>query len=141
MCYEDLATGGALMVFNKDRDPLAVASDYMEFFIEESCGHCTPCRVGNVLLKERLDAIRNGKGEPADLVYLTELGESVKACSRCGLGQTSPNPILTTLKAFRSAYNAKVSENKDGFVKTFDIREALSQAEAIAERKSAHFCE
>jgi [NiFe] hydrogenase diaphorase moiety large subunit len=72
----------------------------MEFFIEESCGYCTPCRVGNVLLKERSIA-SSRRGEPADLDYLRELGDTVKTTSRCGLGQTSPNPVLTTLKNFR----------------------------------------
>jgi [NiFe] hydrogenase diaphorase moiety large subunit len=139
ICFDDLATGGALMVFNKDRDVLKIAEEYMEFFIEESCGFCTPCRVGNVLLKERLSVIRNGKGTPADLDYLTELGETVKATSRCGLGQTSPNPVLTTLKNFRSLYEAKVKEDKDGFIRSFDIRAQLSDCEGLVGRKSVKY--
>ena len=139
ICYDDLATGGALMIFNKERDVLEVAEEYMDFFIEESCGFCTPCRVGNVLLKERLGVIRAGKGTPQDLDYLTELGETVKACSRCGLGQTSPNPVLTSLKNFRSAYDEKVAEAKDGLRRDFDIRAALTDAEGIAGRKSVKF--
>jgi len=139
ICYDDLATGGALMVFDKRRDVLKVAEAYMDFFIEESCGFCTPCRVGNVLLKERLGVIRDGKGTPQDLDYLTELGETVKACSRCGLGQTSPNPVLTTLKNFRGAYQTLVKEAKDGLQRSFDIRAALSDAEAIAGRTSVKY--
>ena len=65
----------------------------MDFFIEESCGYCTPCRVGNVLLKNYLEKVMQGKGEAADLDLLQELGDVVKIASRCGLGQTSPNPI------------------------------------------------
>ena len=139
VCFDDLATGGALMVFNKDRDVLKIADEYMDFFVEESCGYCTPCRVGNVLLKERLGLIREGKGTPADLDYLIELGETVKATSRCGLGQTSPNPVLTTLKNFRSLYEEKVVEDKDGFVRSFDIRAQLTDCEALAGRKSVKY--
>ena len=67
ICFDDLATGGALMVFGAGRDLLEVVSRFMAFFVHESCGHCTPCRVGNVLLKERIDRILAGRGETADL--------------------------------------------------------------------------
>jgi [NiFe] hydrogenase diaphorase moiety large subunit len=140
ICYDDLATGGALMVFGPNRDLLEVVEYFMDFFIEESCGYCTPCRVGNVLLKNRLDAIIHGKGEPADLTYLEELGQVVKATSRCGLGQTSPNPILSTLKNFRALYEARVKEGQP-FQPTFDIHKALSTASQIAGRPSMHFAE
>ena len=136
ICYDDVATGGAFMIFGEGRDLLEVAEVFMEFFIEESCGYCTPCRVGNVLLRECLAKIREGKGEPGDLDYLQELGESVKVASRCGLGQTSPNPILTTLKNFRSLYEGLVKENKSGMQPSFDIREATAAAQAIRERQS-----
>ena len=140
ICYDDLATGGALMVFGPDRDLLQVVEYFMDFFIEESCGYCTPCRVGNVLLKDRLDKIIHGKGEPADLMYLEELGASVKATSRCGLGQTSPNPILSSLKNFRALYEARVKEDQP-FRPTFDIHKALGTAKEIAGRPSMHFAE
>jgi len=139
ICYDDLATGGSVMVFGPERDVLEVASRFMDFFIEESCGYCTPCRVGNVLLKERLDIIRAGRGEPSDLEYLQRLGEIVKAASRCGLGQTSPNPVLTTLKNFRPAYEALVKEETEGLQPSFDLDEALSEARVIAGRDSVHF--
>jgi [NiFe] hydrogenase diaphorase moiety large subunit len=111
----------------------------MEFFVEESCGFCTPCRVGNVLLKKYLDNVLAGKGEPADLDAMQKLGESVKFTSRCGLGQTSPNPILTTLKNFRSEYEALVKKNTDGMQPTFDIKKALADGEGIAKRNSVIF--
>jgi len=138
ICYDDLATGGSIVIFGKNRDVLQIASYYMDFFIEESCGYCTPCRVGNVLLKQRLDKLIHGKGEPADLDYLMDLGTKVKAASRCGLGQTSPNPILTSLKNFRSEYEKHVEEEKQGFVPTFSLDEAVGQAEALAGRRSVH---
>ncbi|MFA6232792.1 MAG: NAD(P)H-dependent oxidoreductase subunit E [Bacteroidota bacterium] len=140
ICYDDLATGGALMVFGPERDLLKVVEYFMDFFVEESCGYCTPCRVGNVLLKDRLEKIMQGKGEPADLTYLEELGKSVKATSRCGLGQTSPNPILSSLKNFRPLYEALVKEDQP-FQPTFDIQKALGVAKEIAGRPSMHFAE
>ncbi len=138
ICFDDLATGGAIMVFGPERNVLEVADYFLDFFIEESCGYCTPCRVGNVLLKERLDRILAGHGEPADLDYLQDLGETIKTTSRCGLGQTSPNPVLTTLKNFRSAYEALVKERDDGLQPSFDLSEAVGDAEQIAGHKSVH---
>ncbi|MDP8211956.1 MAG: NAD(P)H-dependent oxidoreductase subunit E [Candidatus Zapsychrus exili] len=140
ICYDDLATGGAIVVFNSTRDILKIALEYMEFFVEESCGYCTPCRAGNVLLRNCLENIVEGKGQTTDLKYLEELGESVQFSSRCGLGQTSPNPILSTLKNFKADYEALVKED-DGFNPAFDINKALSVAEDIQGRKSVIFNE
>jgi [NiFe] hydrogenase diaphorase moiety large subunit len=134
ICYDDLATGGAVMVFGPQRNILEIVDYFMEFFIDESCGHCTPCRVGNVLLRQSLRNIITGKGEPDDLDRMKELGETVKAASRCGLGQTAPNPILTTLKNFRSAYEVLVKEAKDGMQPTFDLQAETVEAKAIIGR-------
>ena len=138
ICYDHLATGGSVMVFGPQRNLLEVADYFMEFFIEESCGYCTPCRVGNVLLRQQLEKILAGKGEPADLKALEELGASVKTASRCGLGQTSPNPILSTLQNFRALYEKRFKENKTGMQPTFDLAAAVAEAEAIAGHKSVH---
>jgi [NiFe] hydrogenase diaphorase moiety large subunit len=137
--YEELSTGGSMMVFSNQRDILEVADAFMEFFVDESCGYCVPCRVGNVLLKKRLERVRKGEGSQGDLDYLQRLGESVKFSSRCGLGQTSPNPILSTLKNFRPVYNALVTESNDGIQKSFHIMKAVEQASAIAGRRSEIF--
>jgi len=139
ICYDDLATGGSMMAFGPDRDLLEVVDKFMEFFIEESCGYCTPCRAGNVLLKKRLEEIVEGKGTEEDLIYLQELGQTVKTASRCGLGQTSPNPILTTLKNFRPVYEARLKKVDDGLLATFDAYGAVRDAAAIAGRESEHF--
>ncbi|NLH48044.1 MAG: NADH:ubiquinone oxidoreductase [Myxococcales bacterium] len=138
ICFDDLATGGSVMIFGPERDVLEVAESFMEFFIHESCGYCTPCRVGNRLLRERLHQIRALQGTPQDIEYLQKLGEIVKAASRCGLGQTSPNPVLTTLKNFRPAYNALVHPMKDGQQPTFDLAQALKLAEKVQGRKAVH---
>jgi [NiFe] hydrogenase diaphorase moiety large subunit len=139
ICYDDLATGGSIMIFGPDRDLLKVVDYFMEFFIEESCGYCTPCRVGNVLLKSYLDKILEGKGSEADLETMKALGTAVKTASRCGLGQTSPNPILTTLEKFRPEYEKLLKEAKGEFLPSFDIDEVLRDAQEITGRKSVHF--
>ena len=139
ICFDDLATGGALMVFGEGRDVLEIAAKFMEFFVHESCGYCTPCRVGNVLLKERLERILAGQGEAGDLDYLRELSETVKTASRCGLGQTSPNPVLSTLDSFRPAYDAALTQAEDGRQAGFDIHAALGEAQGLTGRASVHF--
>jgi [NiFe] hydrogenase diaphorase moiety large subunit len=138
ICYDHLATGGAMVVFNQSRKLLSVVAEYLDFFCEESCGYCTPCRVGNVLLKERVGRIIAGRGEPADLVYLQQLGAMVKTASRCGLGQTSPNPVLTALKSFPALFAGAVKENKGGRQPSFNLAEATADCAAIAGHKSVH---
>ncbi|MCU0662064.1 MAG: NAD(P)H-dependent oxidoreductase subunit E [Myxococcota bacterium] len=139
ICYDDLATGGAIVVFGKGRDILEIAHNYMEFFCEESCGYCTPCRVGNELMKSRLERIMAGHGESSDLRYIEELGLTMKTMSRCGLGQTSANPVVTSLKNFRSEYEKRVIKREDGMQPSFDIHKALETSEGITGRKSVHF--
>ncbi|MDP8266209.1 MAG: NAD(P)H-dependent oxidoreductase subunit E [Candidatus Aceula meridiana] len=136
ICFSDLATGGSMVVFDTKSDLLKVVEEYMEFFVEESCGYCTPCRAGNVLMKERLGYILAGRGEIADLAYLEDLGGTIKKASRCGLGQTSPNPILTTIKNFKPLYEKLMKKQEEGMQPSFDIKAALGDAERIAGRKS-----
>ena len=137
ICYDDLATGGAVMVFGPERSIPEIVAHFMAFFVEESCGYCTPCRVGNVLLKERLDQILRGRGEPEDLAYLEELGRVVKATSRCGLGQTSPNPVLSSLAQFRPEYEALLHRDPDGRKRSFDLSGAVLNAAVFAGRPPA----
>jgi [NiFe] hydrogenase diaphorase moiety large subunit len=140
ICYDDLATGGAVVVFNKHRNVVEIAKAYMQFFVEESCGYCTPCRVGNVLLEKKLEEMLHGKGDAADIAYLESLGKTVKLASRCGLGQTSPNPVLSTIEHFRPAYEALVGKRKDPeFLPTFDIQSALAVGQELQGRKSEIF--
>lgn len=139
ICYDDLATGGSVMVFNAGRDLLDVVRRFNDFFVEESCGYCTPCRVGNLLIKEALGRIAAGKGEPADLESMQALAQTMKVTSRCGLGQTACNPVLSTLKNFRPMYDQKVKKDKDGFKPGFDIKASLAAAEGIAGRASEHY--
>jgi [NiFe] hydrogenase diaphorase moiety large subunit len=136
ICFDDLSTGGSMMVFGQERDLLDVVRQFLAFFCEESCGYCTPCRVGNHLLKERVEHILAGKGQPEDLSYLEELANVVRTTSRCGLGQTSPNPVLSLLKGFRPMVEARVKPPRTGALRRFDLRAALATAEAIAGRRS-----
>jgi [NiFe] hydrogenase diaphorase moiety large subunit len=139
ICYDDLPTGGSMMIFGPGRNVLEIARTFLEFFVHESCGYCTPCRVGNVLLKQKIDELLAGRGRAEDLPYLEQLGQSVKFLSRCGLGQTSPNPVLSGLKNFRAAYEALAPARPDGRVPSFDIREALQESETLQGRASVVF--
>ena len=136
LCFDDLPTGGALMIFGTGRDLLEIVSCFMGFFVHESCGYCTPCRVGNILLKERVDKVRAGLGEASDLDYLEELGQTVKTTSRCGLGQTSPHPVLSSLKGFRPTWEALLTESIEGRQPGFDLQSATETARRLTGRPS-----
>ena len=103
---------GGMVVMDEDDCMVAIAKFFLEFTLDESCGKCTPCRVGNTRLYEILDRITNGKGKPEDLNLLKELSEGIKATSLCGLGQTSANPVLSTLNQFYNEYLDHVVNKK-----------------------------
>jgi [NiFe] hydrogenase diaphorase moiety large subunit len=134
IAFEDLPTGGSVMVFGPWRNIFEIVDNFMDFFIEESCGWCTPCRVGNSLLKGRLEKIMAGRGSGQDLKDLEAWGKLIRAMSRCGLGQTSPNPILTTLQNFRDLYEAAIDSHKE-FVPDFDLGEATLAAARLTGRR------
>ena len=131
--FEDMPTGGSIIVFGPKRDLLEQVLIFTEFFAEESCGWCVPCRVGTTLLKMKLQKILDGRGTASDLEELKKLGNTVKTMSRCGLGQTAANPILTTLQNFPALYKQRITE-KD-FIPHFDIESAFSEYGAITGRK------
>ena len=101
---------GGLIVMDEDNCMVDIAKFFLEFTVDESCGKCTPCRIGTKRLYEILDKITKGKGTMEDLDRLEELCESIKAGSLCGLGQTAPNPVLSTLRYFRDEYVAHVRD-------------------------------
>ncbi len=136
ICQEDLPTGGSVMVFSAKRNILEIVEYFLDFFIEESCGYCTPCRVGNVFLKRRIGKIRQGLCQPEDLDYLRELGKTVAETSRCGLGHTSPNPVLSTIANFPLVYAALLKINRDGREASFNIQSALEESRYLAKRRS-----
>ena len=95
---------GGLIVMDEDTCMVDIAKFFLEFTVEESCGKCTPCRVGTKRLLELLDKITGGKATMDDLDKITELAEFIKSNSLCGLGQTAPNPVLSTMRYFRDEY-------------------------------------
>jgi NADH-quinone oxidoreductase subunit F/NADP-reducing hydrogenase subunit HndC len=103
---------GGMIVMDEDDCMVAVSKFYLEFTVEESCGKCTPCRIGNKRLLEILEKITKGQGTMEDLDLLKELSQTIKDTSLCGLGQTAPNPILSTLDTFWDEYVAHVKDKK-----------------------------
>ena len=114
--YESLSALGAIMgsgglvVADEDVCMVDFARYFMTFTQEESCGKCVPCRVGTKAMLSTLERICNGEGKPGDVEYLIELGEEIKRASLCGLGQTAPNPVLSTIRYFREEYEAHIYE-------------------------------
>lgn len=102
IAYEDIATGGSIIVFGPDRDMLKVAENFLDFFVEESCGQCTPCREGNIKLLEGVRLLKEGQCSMSYLLELCSLGETMQIASKCGLGQSSPNAFLSIVKHFKS---------------------------------------
>ena len=103
---------GGMIVMDEDDCMVSVARFYLDFTVEESCGKCTPCRIGNKRLLETLNKITEGKGTMEDLETLETLGKIIKDTALCGLGQTSPNPVLSTLENFRDEYIAHVKKKE-----------------------------
>ncbi|MGZ5044593.1 MAG: NAD(P)H-dependent oxidoreductase subunit E, partial [Methylobacter sp.] len=110
LAFEDLATGGSFIIFNSSRSILDAVHNFTHFFAHESCGFCTPCRVGTSLLKKQIDKIVEGYGAAGDIVALEELCQLVKNYSHCGLGQTAANPILTTLERYLDLYEKQLKD-------------------------------
>lgn len=116
--YESLTASGSMMgsggmiVLDEDDCMVSVAKFYLEFIVDESCGKCAPCRIGNKRMFETLKRITEGKGTQEDLEKLKNLSYVIKDTSLCGLGQTSPNPVLSTMENFVEEYNEHVFDKK-----------------------------
>ena len=103
---------GGLIVMDEDNCMVDIAKFFLEFIIDESCGKCSPCRIGTKRLYDLLTKITEGKGTLEDLTTIEELCNHIKASALCGLGQTAPNPVLSTLHHFRDEYIAHVVEKR-----------------------------
>ena len=116
--YENIARTGAIMgsggmiVMDENTCMVDMAKFFMDFTSKESCGKCVPCRIGTTRMLEILRAICDGNGNPEDIDTLVELGESIKVGALCGLGNSAPNPVLTTVKYFRDEYEAHINEKR-----------------------------
>lgn len=123
--YSDLSCNGSVMVFNTQRDLLAIVRDFMHFFMEESCGICVPCRAGNVELYNKINLIIEGHAVEQDLDEIIAWSKIIQGSSRCGLGTTSPKPILTTLNQFPEIYQEKLTRQQGPLLASFDLNAAL----------------
>jgi len=116
--YESLAAAGSIMgsggliIMDDDTCIVDVAKYFLDFTQKESCGKCVPCRVGTRHMVEILDRITHGEGSPEDLLALRTLGDTIKKGALCGLGQTAPNPVLTTLRYFRNEYLDHIKDHR-----------------------------
>jgi [NiFe] hydrogenase diaphorase moiety large subunit len=133
IAFEDLSTVGSTMVFGPHRDVLAIALQFTGFFVDESCGWCVPCRVGTTLLKQGMEKIVAGRASLADVAATEALAGTVARMSRCGLGQTAPNPILSTMRNFPEAYEARLAGAP--FVPRVILADALREAVAVQGRE------
>ncbi|MCD4650592.1 MAG: hypothetical protein K8S56_02230, partial [Candidatus Cloacimonetes bacterium] len=123
--FNDLATGGSMIVIGNKRDLLRdVVMNFTDFFIEESCGSCVTCRTMTVLLKKKLEKVLNGKGVQQDLDDLIAWKEIMKL-SRCGLGQTAMNPITTTIENFPELYKKHLNEGD--YFSEFNLEDAVKE--------------
>ena len=103
---------GGMIVMDEDNCMVDIARFFLDFTVDESCGKCTPCRIGTKRMLEILERIVEGKGEEGDIEKLEALAENIKATALCGLGQTAPNPVLSTLHFFRDEYEAHIKEKR-----------------------------
>jgi [NiFe] hydrogenase diaphorase moiety large subunit len=132
IAYEDLSTGGSTMIFGPQRDVLDIALQFADFFVDESCGWCAPCRIGATLLKQGMEKVVAGRATLADLASTEALANTVVRMSRCGLGQTAPNPILTTMRSFPELYEARLAAAP--FEPVVTLSDALSEAVKVQGR-------
>ncbi|HEX5392592.1 MAG TPA: NAD(P)H-dependent oxidoreductase subunit E [Rhodocyclaceae bacterium] len=132
IAFEDLPTAGAFMVFDKTRDMFDMARNFAHFFAHESCGFCTPCRVGTNVVARLMDKLDAGHGSPYDIDEMFKMHRLMQSASHCGLGHTACNPMFDTLQKFRPAYERRL-DSLD-YTPAFDLDEALSQARQMTGR-------
>jgi [NiFe] hydrogenase diaphorase moiety large subunit len=132
LAFEDVSTGGSFMVFNTDRMLLDMVQNFAHFFVHESCGFCTPCRVGGSLLKDLVDKLVNGHATQYDVAEMKQIGALMKQTSQCGLGTTAPNPVLDLLEQFPQLVESRLAHS--GYEPAFDLDAALQEARDITGR-------
>jgi NADH-quinone oxidoreductase subunit F/NADP-reducing hydrogenase subunit HndC len=112
LAFESVLGAGGVIVFDETRDVIEMVKKNAEFFEEESCGKCFPCREGTKRMLEILDRFSEGKGSKRELLFLEDLAETMMLTSLCGLGQAAPNSLVDTLNYYRSEYEARIQEMK-----------------------------
>lgn len=132
IAFEDVPTGGSFIVFGPGRDVVEYMRQFIEFFAEESCGWCTPCRVGTTLLSRFMDRLVAGEATRGDLDRAIEMCDTIRNASRCGLGMTAPNPLLTSLESMPELYERRLSP--ESYAPQFDLDAELRAGAAAANR-------
>ena len=127
ICMEDILCGGSFMVFNRTRDILQILRNFMEFFKEESCGVCTPCRAGNYILTEKVKKMQRGLASQEELEEIKKWGEIIKLSSRCGLGKSSPNSLIYSFDKFKTYFDLKVAPTSELQNVEFDMEDAVQE--------------
>ncbi len=123
--FNDLSCNGSLMIFDESRDILDVVKHFMDFFVEESCGICVPCRAGGIDMRSKIDLVIAGRACQQDLDEINSWGNLLKS-SRCALGSTTPHPLTTTLDKFPEIYEEKLVVQEGALLPSFDMEEAMS---------------
>ncbi len=135
LAFEDIPTAGAFMVFDMRRDIFDVVRNFVHFFAHESCGFCTPCRVGTTLLARLMDKIASGHGTRYDINEIYQLNRVLQMTAHCGLGHSAANPLVHTLEKFRPAYERRLKSLE--FEPAFDLDAALAEARQMTGRDDA----
>ena len=135
ICFEDLSTGGSILIFGQQRDLLTINRNFAHFFAHESCGFCAPCRVGTKLLKNSLSKIADGRGTQQDEMEIKQLSELVQRYSHCGLGHTAAHHILDSLQHFPHEFEKHLTQY--AFLPQFNLDKALEDARQITQRDDA----
>jgi [NiFe] hydrogenase diaphorase moiety large subunit len=135
IAFEDVPSAGAFMVFDATRDPAAIVDNFTRFFAHESCGFCTPCRVGTTLVARSMRRVVEGRGTGRDLEDAERLARLMKATSHCGLGATAGNPVLDALAKLRPSLERRLRSLE--VLPAFDLDEALAPAREATGRDDA----
>jgi len=135
IAFEDVSSAGAFMVFDASRDILEIVDNFARFFAHESCGFCTPCRVGTTLVKQMTNHLVSGKGTRRDVKDLARVCNVMARTSHCGLGTTAGNPVLHALEKFRPAFDQRLASLE--VLPSFDLDEALAPAREATGREDS----
>lgn len=130
--FEDVQTGGSFMVFNQQRDLLDIMQNFAHFFAHESCGFCTPCRIGGTLMKDLVDKLHSGHASHYDMQEIRNIAALMQRSSHCGLGSSAPNPVLDILNKFPASYQSRLAQSD--YEPAFDLDAALQEARDISGR-------
>lgn len=132
IAFEDLPTAGSFMILDDSRDLVDMVRNFAAFFAHESCGFCTPCRVGGALLRNLIEKVAAGQGSEYDLSEMRRIGAVMRQASYCGLGHTAPNHVLNTLDKFPAIYRRRLA--RASHTPSFDLDAALSEARTLTGR-------